>query len=160
MLYNGNCGPYKGAKPVTEGVFWVDYLNVNTKPYFKLLKLTVADEKIFFEQKLIENRSGLTLGADTKICVHHRYTLGKVYKPKKTCLHPHNTQQPKVKAAAITVASFSVIDHITKNYGSQFPICGAVCTHVTRRNQFPKCLSWNQNQPRKKMIQIMFQRWW
>ena len=80
VLHNSNCGPYKGAKPIIEGVFWVDYLNVNTKPHFKFLKLKVGDEKIFFEQKLIGNGSGLTLGGDTKICVHHHYTLGTVYK--------------------------------------------------------------------------------
>ena len=111
-------------------------INEDTKSHFKLLKLKVDDEKIFSEQQLIENRSGLTLGEDTKSCAHHRYTFGTGYKSKKTCLHPHHTHQPKqVKAAPTRVASFSVIDHINKNYGVQFPIGGAVSnTHYKEKS--------------------------
>ena len=107
MLHNDNCGPYKRAKPIIDGVFGVDDLNEDTKPHFKLLKLKVDDEKIFSEQQLIESCSGLTLGGDTKICAHHRYTLGTGYKPKKTCQHPHHKHQTRqVKVAPTSVASF------------------------------------------------------
>ena len=164
MFHNDNCGSYKRVKPVINGVFGVNDLNKGTKPHFQLLKLKVDDGKIFSEQQLTENRSGLTLDEHTKICAHYRYTFGTGYKPKKTFQHPHHTQQPKqIKAAPTRVAFFSVIDRITKNYGVQFPIVSIqipFVTHTTRRNQFPKCLSRNQDQLWKKMIQITFQRWW
>ena len=126
VFHNDNCGPYK------------------------LLKLKVDDGKIFSEQQLIENRSDLTLGEDTKICAHHHYNFGTGYRPKKTCQHPHHIHQPKqVKAAPTRVAPFSVIDCITKNYGVQFPIVSIqipFVIQIIKRNQFPKCLSRNQHQ--------------
>ena len=50
MFHNDNCGPYKKAQPVIDGVFVVNDLSEDTKPHFKLLKLRVGDEKIFSEQ--------------------------------------------------------------------------------------------------------------
>ena len=136
VFHNDNCGPYKRAEPVTDGVFGVTDLNEDAKPHFKFLKLKVDDENIFSEQQLTENCSVLTLSEDTKICAHHRYTFGTGYKPKKTCQHPHHTHQPKqVKAAQTRVAFFSVMDHTTKNYSVQYPIGGAVCnTHYKEKS--------------------------
>ena len=50
MFHNDNCGLYKTAQPVIDGVFVVNDLCEDTKPHFKLLKLRVGDEKIFSEQ--------------------------------------------------------------------------------------------------------------
>ena len=107
----------------------------------KLLNLKVDDEKIFFEQQLIENRSDFVLGGDTKICAHHCFTLGTGYKSKKTCEHSHHTHQPKqVKTSPTSVASFSVIDRFTENYGGQFPIGGAVCNTHCKEESVSKML--------------------
>ena len=65
-LYNTSCRLYKRAKLVLDDVFGMGDLNEDTKPDLKLVKLKVGDEKIFYEQQLMENRSGLTLGVDTK----------------------------------------------------------------------------------------------
>ena len=95
VFHNDNCGPYKRAKLVTDGVFGVNDPNEDTKPRFKLLKLKVDEVKIFSEQQLSENRSGLILCEDTKICAHCSYTFRSGY--KHVIIHITHINQNKLK---------------------------------------------------------------
>ena len=95
VFHNDNCGPYKRAKPVIDGVFGVNDLKEDTKPHFKLLKLKVDEVKIFSEQQLSENRSGLTMCEDTKICAHCPYTFRTGY--KHVIIHITHINQNKLK---------------------------------------------------------------
>ena len=95
VFHNDNCGPYKRAKPVTDGVFGVNDLNEDTKLHFKFLKLKVDEVKIFSKQQLSENRSGLILCEVTKICAHYPYTLRTGY--KHVIIHITHINQNKFK---------------------------------------------------------------
>ena len=106
-----------------------------TQPY-------IGSNNILLEKGLIANRAKIQEAcckADSDICPKHRYSLGKYYRPPRSCIYPNHPQLNKScskKKAPLQTASIKFLERIERDFPRHASVGDGLCT--TCRNTLEK----------------------
>ena len=79
------------------------------------------------EVELIENRLGLKLHENDKLCAFHRFDSGIGWIPPRRCLHPHHKFEKGKKSPACRAVPLDKIVLVNKKFNATLPVGAKFC---------------------------------